>query len=420
MGKATSEIPATEREKQLAAEAKLATFRKEIAAADEAEAKAEKQLAETKKAARDAERDALKGPDIKALEGKITATGNFIETTILVNKAMVATFEKLVEKLKANATFKSGSPNFIIYNQADFPAVDLYISMIQQLTAFSKVYEDVAGVAVKAMEDAAVEGDNAGGAADPLMIGFAAASVIRTAADIFSLFKSNTAYNNYEIANDEAQIVTCFSSVVSQKGFACKIYFPAVFPVHLINTNISEPASDFVTLLTKVKGLNNSTVSLQIKMETELASIEEKLMTEQDVTKKVQLQNRKQELNKVLAPLQRITSTFSQLETLLSTLDPATKMTTYAMIVRAERLAALLKKSNTYVIKFLAKSSGSTRVKESLFRSSEISHTGGTQLSCLIFAEDGSIIFSDNHCEYIPNKASSEIVGSNTVKQNPA
>ena len=397
--------PKTEIEKALEAEANLAKYRKAIAEANEAEAKAEKEKTDSLNATVDAERNKWQAPEIKALDGKITATGSFIETQILANKCLSELVNKLIDRIFKNEPFKNNPSNFVLYNAADFPNIEQYESFIDHLNVLKSILEDAIEQGKNSQTQ--TEADALGGFA-PMAVGLAAGGILRTAADIFSLFKQNTTITNIDIPTEDSLIISVFSSKLREKHNNCKVYYPAGYPVYLIEIPPAKP-SEFTKLFNLVKNTAIKASLLQQKIERESTEIDKQLMIVTDPAQKSMLENKKTKLSNGLSGLQSATSAFSQLEMTLVAIDSNTKLSLRALILRAEKLVALLKESNTYIIKLSAKLNGSTKIKEGLFRMTKAMHSGGAQLNCLIFSNDGSILFSENLCTYISYKESSDI-----------
>ena len=231
-----------------------------------------------------------------------------------------------------------------------------------------------------------------------LQVGLAAAGLLRTAADIFSLFKTNESITNYDIAADEGWLVSGFRRKLKKEGKTCDLYYPAAMPVKLLIES-SKESSNFLTLFTAAKSVNTQAIALLKRIEDELADIELQLPA---AAAKLALEARKQKLGRALPLLQSATGTFSQAELALLAVDPNTRLSTRAVVLRAEKLAGLLQKDNAYVIKLSAKLNGSTQVKEGLFRTTSLLHSGGVQLNCLIFSNEGKLVFSDSRQGYEP------------------
>lgn len=393
----TQSTPQSELEKQLAEEAKNAVHRKAIAEARASEANADKAAAEAQKIAMDNERQKFKGPDVKAPEGKLTATGNFIETEILANKSLSVLTADLVGEIETHPNFKNKNLAFVIYHTASFPAIELYLGTIAQLDSLKELLAGIVAVAIDAINES--PNDDAAGGADPLTIGITAAGIIRTVADVFSLFKTNTAYTNYELAADENLVVSAFAEVVGNRNTGWKIYYPAVYPVNMFSGTAN---SAYTLLFNEVKKESNKATGLQKILETQVVTIDEQLLLETDESKKKLMRKRKERLNNIILSLQSTVTTFTQFEASLMTTAQDTKISMQTVILQAERLTSLLKATDTFVIKLSAKRNGSTMVKESLFFSAKAFHSGGCQLNCLIFGSDGNILYSYNSNKYFP------------------
>ncbi|MDQ0966652.1 hypothetical protein QFZ20_002055 [Flavobacterium sp. W4I14] len=141
-------------DKELAAKITEANKQKSLAEAREADAKAEKQIIETRKAARDFERDNGKIPEISALNGKITATDNFIETKILANCCLSYLIEELIETMNCDDKFKkniekaanntkAAPTKFIFYNANDIPVLEQYMATSQQLSILTDCFKKI-------------------------------------------------------------------------------------------------------------------------------------------------------------------------------------------------------------------------------------------------------------------------------------
>lgn len=406
MPDASPSLPKSEIEKKLEEEANLAKYRKIIADANEAEAKAEKQKIDSKNAALESEKNNWKAPEVKVLEGKITTQGNFIETQILANQCLSNLTKKLVNEIFRNEPFKNNEPNFVFYNTADFPNIELSLSFINHLNTLKTILEEAIERGKNSQTQIEV---NVAGGFTPLAIGFAAAGALRTVADIFSMFKQNSTITNIDIAIEDSLIVSNFSSKLREKNNNCKVYYPGGYPVYLIENPTGKP-SEFIELFNIVKDTSLKASLLQQGIEKESEEIEMQLMTITDNTQRSILEYKKIKLSFGLSILQSATSAFSQSEMTLMAIDSNTKLSFRALILRAEKLAALLKEDSTYVIKLSANLNGSTRIKEGLFQMAKAMHSGGALLNCLIFSKDGSVVFSDSLYSYTPYKKSSEII----------
>lgn len=395
----------TELEQQLERQAKIASFRATIANARRDEANADKAIADANKAVADAEKAAIdnerlkwKGPEVKAPEGKLTANGNFIETEILANSALADVAAGLVADISDSTIFKEKKElTFVVYHSGNISAIELYQATIAQLKSLKDILADAIATAKEAIDVPQTERTATGGAG-VMTVGMAAGGIIRTVADIFSLFKTNSAYTNYDLAADENFVVSTFAQA-ARVSANWKIYYPALYPVKMLDDTDN---SNFISLLNEVRSDNKAVVAFYKSIETLKTAIDENLFSETDPTKKEILRKRKAQLSDVSLSLQSTAATFTQFETNLVATSQDTKVSMLIVLLQAERLAKQLLTDDTYVIKLNVKRSGSTLVKESLFSSAKATHSGGCQLSCLIFDRNGCVLYSNNANKYIP------------------
>jgi len=463
MADPTQNTELSELEKKLSTESKLAAYRKEIAIANQEEAKLQKQILDNLKTEKETLKSDLKAPEIKGLEGKITSTGNFIESQILASKCLSEITQQLVNRIFESDTFKptqnkatqdsnherknkllkknlptgeeplgenlhpgedntsvrnypkledpsletnmtgESNPekfNFIIYNILDFPKIEFYVAILDHVkTIGSYIQETIAQVENSLKPDLT---DQAGGF-EPITFGLATAGILRTAADIFSLFKTNSTLTHLEFTPDEEYIISGFVSNLKTKEPKCNVYYPGIYPVLMIDT-FSSDSSEFIKSFTNTKNLATQTSQKHNLIGNEIVEVETELLTTTNPVKKSELEYRLTKLKSGLERLQTSTNSFSQFEMFLLEIDPITKVSLRAVILNAEKLVKLLKKDNTYIIKLSAKLNGSTRINENLWRQTCVMHSGGAQLNCLIFSKDGSIVFSDNLNSYSPYK----------------
>ncbi len=304
MSETASTPPLSDEEKQLAKQLALAEYKNKIAKADFEAAEAKKKLlalnnpltekdiatsreslATSNLKAIQADRDVWKGPEVKALEGKITAEGTFIESRILANKTLIAAFEDLVNTIKSHKSFTPEKLTFVIYNASDLPLMELYASMLDQLEAMKGCYKNTIASVDIMLSGALNQSALAGGAVDPLLMGYAAGGIIRTVADILSFFKTNTTFNNFDLTIDDTAMVACFIQAISKNELSWTVFHPSVYPINTIKTTSSK-ANKFVTLLNELRNLNNSAVSKLKIVEQKLAALLEASTLETDEKKK--------------------------------------------------------------------------------------------------------------------------------------
>lgn len=401
--------------KKLIAEATLAEAKakKEAAAlndpisiSDKEQAENEKAIATAQKEAALAKRELFKGPEIAGNTGKISSTGDFIESRILAQQTLSQALSQFAVALNSAI---STVDTLVIYNPADFVAMESYASMLDGLKAMDRAYSRTDNASRNALDKPMVFAAQARSlATDPMLIGFAAAGIVRTAADIVSLFRTTSVYTNTDITVDELTIAASLKAAIIRNKFTWKVFYPALYPVNTIKP-LAAAASDFTDALNAIQALSQQADSRIAELEAEIERLKTVLAAETDASKKVVIQKRIDSLAPLVTELRFLNTSFTQLQTTLSATDPALKITGQALLLRAERITEKLNAPNVYVVKISAVSKGSNIVSENLWRNASIKHSGGTELNALVFAADGELVFSDTRYSYIPYKAPGEI-----------
>ena len=399
-------------DKELAAKITEANKQKSLAEAREADAKAEKQIIETRKAARDFERDNGKIPEISALNGKITATDNFIETKILANCCLSYLIEELIETMNCDDKFKkniekaanntkAAPTKFIFYNANDIPVLEQYMATSQQLSILTDCFKKILQLPKTELK---TDTDSPSGGTGIIELGLSATGILRTAIDFVSLFRhNNTIANIAPWAADENLIVSIFNS---KKTDDWEIYFPSTFPIHTIDPYKID--STFVSDFIEAQSLNSDATKKQKEVEKRLYDIEMKLLEVTDQAK-IELEKEKMTLLETVESIKNTCSVFSQQQTTLLSIDPTSGQSLLSKILKGEKIVTMLKTEKAYIIKINATLNGSTNIKENLFSSAKISFSGGADLSCIIFSNEGTVYFSHYASKYASNKTSKEV-----------
>ncbi len=390
-----AERPKSPEELELEKQVALAKLRSDIAASD--------------KAAFDAKKDQLKGPDVTVPTGKITSDGSFIESRILAQKTLNSACGQLAKLLAAHFT---GNPiNLVIYNATDIPLIELYAGIKAQVTDMLQQYtrsNERADRLLHPAPESAPPGREyikesivAGG---PLMAGYAAAGVLRTAADLVSLFRTSTDFKNFDLTIDDTVLTATFRKALPA---GWKLYHPGMFPLNTLMA--TDAVSEFMQLLNDVQTQRDAALSHLAGIDKKTKELTDELAAATDAGKKAAIQAALDEFAPAVAQLKTLNDSFAQLQAGLSAADATSKASTLTLLMRAERLIGKLGENNTYTIKLSAVSKGSNRVTENLWRNGSISHSAGTELSCLVFGPGGDIVFSDTQEHYTPYKSPEEI-----------
>jgi hypothetical protein len=398
------------------------------------QANSEKSAAESRKAIQDAQKAQGKGPDVTALQGNITSDGTFIESRILARKTLVEAFVKLGKAIveKSGLGEKGGAVDLVLYNAADIPYIELYAGIKRQvemldghygrmMAEIEKGLVSLAAFLAPATQPVAETRDGGGGgletfggpafemanllpavgalaAPGPVLAGYAAGAVLRTAIDLASLFRVDTDYKNFDLPIDDTALAAEFRKVIPPKW---NLWHPAQFPV---NTVVSTEAdtSELLGLLEQVEEKNMQSASLSAEIAAKTKDLTAVLAMEQDASKRKDLQALQKKLADALDSIKAIDTAFAQVQGLLASADNATKSTTMNLILRAERLLVIMKKDGAYVVKLAAISRGSNKVTKWLWSSAVIRHSAGTELNCVIFSPTGELKFADTQLKYTP------------------
>jgi hypothetical protein len=283
--------------------------------------------------------------------------------------------------------------------------MEMCYTLTFQLKAFEADLDILIADGVKVLAPAVTPPREDGGAA-PLIVGLAASGLLKTAADIFSLFRTDTTITNNDLAKDENLVSACFAEALLKKH-KVKLFCPGTFPVNLFSS--CDIAPTLITLYTTVKNKNCQGVELQRQIDARVAAIDSQLALETDAAKIAALQAQRQVFSQQSVALAGTSAAFTQLESILLTIGQTTKASLLSVLVHAEKLKELLATANTYTIKIDADLSGSSIVRQNFFTGTSLKHSGGARLSCMIFEGDGAIKFAHNSVAYSEEMPSEKI-----------
>ena len=366
-------------------------------------------LAKLKNSIAQEQRGQFNGPNVAALQGNITSEGTFIESRILARKTLMEAFAAMGKNIVARLRTLLGekkSVDLILYNAADIPYIELYAGLRRQVEALDAYYARVneharsliappaaaagpgAGGEIAPQEDqrekgpiaVAPKGLAAAGALAapaPMLAGYAAGAALKTAADLASLFRVDTDYKNFDLPVDDTALAAEFRKVIPPEW---KLWHPAQFPVETACGYDTE-GSDLLDALARIEEKNTEALSL-------VATVNDK---------------------GALDGLNAANTIFTQVHGLLTCVDSTSKTTTMSLLLRAERLIALMKKEGTYVVRLAAISRGSNKITKWIWSSAKIRHSAGTELNCLVFAPTGEVVFADTQLRYTPYRKPDEI-----------
>lgn len=396
------EAAAIARHKKEIAEAVLEAAKARQAAAilnaplsEEEKAKAETAIAKAELEALQARRDMYKGPDITAPSGKITSNeGVFIESRVLAHNTLESTFTRFVDVLSTTEIGKKDGTTFMIYDPASIPAIELYTSLTAQLNGLQTTYEKVNEAA-----DILLHPEKAT-LVDPITLGYAAAGTLKTIAELASLFRTTTDFNNFDLANDASLVVAVLSKSIRDKDKKWKVFYPGLFPIYTLKP--SPAPSPFIEKLNTINAQSAQASSHINTLNDKMKGLQAQLAKEKNAARKKALQELISKHSKMVSELTAINTANTQIMALLSTEASESKTSNQALIMRAERIMQKLTEPNVYTLKIIATSKGSNKVTENLWRSARIKYSAGTELSCLLIGPEGEIVFSESLYQYTP------------------
>jgi hypothetical protein len=314
-----------------------------------------------------------------------------------------------------------------LYNAADIPCIELYTGLKRQLTMLGNEYAWMISGARQLLDALAAavtpanttrRGAGGGGAAlnilpavgalaapGPVLAGYAAGAVLRTAIDLAALFRVDTDYKNFDLQIDDMVLAAEFKKVLPNPW---KLWYPAQFPVNTV-ANIGADTSELLDTLTQVEKNSTEAASLSARLSASATELTAALATEPDPVNRRKGQDQVHALTGALDAIKAVDAGFAQVQGLLAGVDPTAKVTTTSLLLRAERLLAVMKKADAYVVKLAAVSRGSNKVTKWLWSSAKIRHSAGSELNCLIFDPAGEVVFSDTELCYTPYRLPGEI-----------
>lgn len=402
MAKLKSEIAQAEAD---AAKAKkeLDSFGKPATQRETAET--EKLVAQARKEAFAAQKELFKGPDITAHTGKLTATGTFIESKILAQKTLQSAIQSLVTAMQGDALFKERELTLLIYHAEDFVQLQVYRDLVDGMIALQKAYiwnisasEVILGLGKGRESFMTVT----------LLAGYAASGLLRTAADLVSLFKTTTTVTNSDIAVEETALYAALGSALPKKqGMLWKLYIPSLYPLFTVKTKTGPSA--FLDQLNNLYALYKKAVDLIEKLDQEKSRLQNAAAMANDNDQKAMYASKIDRFTQAQTALATFNETFLKLQSHLNTSESATGLTVSAGLKRAEIAMELLNQPDVYIIKMVAVSTGSSKTYENLWRNGWVEFSGGTQLSCLIFGPTGEVVFTFQTTTYLPLQKADQI-----------
>jgi hypothetical protein len=426
--KAPAELELEQRVRLAELRAKLAKAEKEAFDAEQSvlksqtPGKAEQDEAVAAKAIAEAERDAIKarresvaGPTLTAPTGDVTTNDAiFIETRVLAHTAAQSLMKTLATVLK-----DIGATAVVIHNDQDIASLSQYAVILEQGRLFRDSFKEALGEANNALT--AIPGTAA--LFDPLLIPTAAAGLTRSVADLMQLFRTTTDLKGQEVSIDNETLVALLQRELRSAKQTVTVFYPSLYPIDVLTSSGAvSPLSELVketagqreaatTLIPKLDGRSAELTTKQAEIKKNNPANAQTLITQHELVKT--------RIASATSRLRALIAAHEQLMTQLSSIDPQSKVSTHAQLLRVERLATKLKAAHTYMLKVTGAAKGTNRVRKNFFRNAKIEHTAGCEVRFFLFGPDGALKYADSVFEYTSYTKPTDIGRTNVGTQKP-
>jgi uncharacterized protein YlxW (UPF0749 family) len=443
----TAEDPALERAER---EAKLAEERKKKAEAEKAEAEAK--LAAAKARLGLGESGAKATAPVGSVSGDLD---KFIETQLLAERAAREASRELSQRLcgpigKAKpAPAPGGNATLVIGTGMDVAAVHNYRALYAQFQILVGLYGDTIAAAakVRAATQSLLQEEPScaqiGANFAPLLAPAFAAETVKGVADLINLFRTDTEFKNQQVTVTEEMVATYLAAEIlaADKGCIGSIYYPALY----LSAKLDPQKSELLKLLgslrtlkgrgeAEVRSLKEILSRLAEKQEQNKNKIAEleRQQPDDEMIKKLKCQQQRlaqqaAEVEKAKAELEADTTSVAEfLKAFAAPADAQSKLSLTATLIRAERLAAVLEKADTYVLLLEVKAAGTTRIQKNIFWNARPDHTGGASITAQLFDAEDRMVGSfseDYYFDYLKPREIRQELGfkrfPNQEQQNP-
>lgn len=374
-------------------------------------AKARKDKAEAELAERKAELSPLTDQSkITAPSGDVTATtdqAGFVETQMLAQEAARAIARRLKDRL-TNTRVKT----LIIYNSTEMASVSALAAALKQLEQLASEFVEQESNSRQVLKDAKSIIDESAGAMEPeavaelataLMLGPSIATgVVKSVAELVNLFRTTTEFKRQTVTVTEDMIV---SSLVNQLDGKVAVYYPALFPPNVINQ------SDSPGFAGALKELNENRLGAQTRIK-ELETMETNLTTKMSTAVNgptAKFQSALNAIKEAKSRLLLLSTAVDQLTASLRTPDATTKELPLSQLIRAERLASIMKGPDAFTLRLSVTANGTTMIRKNTFTSAHAEHSAGVSLIYQLFDLTGKIVNADAMQYYFEFQTAKEV-----------
>lgn len=394
------------------AETNTTTKDPELVAAEReaALAKARKEKAEAELATTKAQLTPLTDQSkITSPSGDVTSTtdqAGFVETQMLAQEAA----REIAGQLKTRL-IKAKVKTLIIYNNIEIASLSALAAVLEQLEQLAREFDEQEANTDQVLADATLIMEESAAAVPPafaelvsslILVPSIATGVVKSVAELVNLFRTTTEFKRQAVTVTEDMIV---SYLVNKFGEDVTVYYPAFFPPNVIDTS---GTPGFAAALKK---LDKNRLAAQSRI-AELESMATNLTTKMSTTPSGSQEKFKSAINainEVKSKLQVLNTVVEQLTASLQTPDVTTKEKPISQLIRAERLASIMKGEGAFTLRLAVTANGTTMIRKNLFTSAGVQHSAGVSLVYQLFDLTGRVVNADALQYYFEFKSADEV-----------
>lgn len=422
-------------------------------------------------------------PDLKAPTGGVTVTsdpaGGFVEVEILgqqatrkVAKLLTNDLAQLFDDLNKNPNGSYKNPQvdgaLIIYNLADITALSVYSAVFQELEGFNLEFVqnranagDKIAAAKNALNPPAATTEQPPNAAETAMdMGLTAVlaapaiatGIVKSIAELVSLFRTDTEIKNKTLTVAEDFIVSCLAKNLPY----ITVYYPSLYPPMLpddgektkfvvilraVRANAHAARGEMKqvdSVIERVVAAQNETQTALASKKSEITANEVALNAETDAAKRAALETELQklrgeqsalesrrslsqtlaDLNEAKDKLNFLVTTAAEVLGGLDAPDATTKTTPLVKLLGIARLHELINKPGTYTLRFTTTANGATTIRKKFYWwNTEVLHTAGANLVYQLFDKQGRIAQANTFQAYLDSKTSAEVLAKTDLAE---
>jgi hypothetical protein len=307
--------------------------------------------------------------ETKPLEGKISVGDNLLlPGTVLAYASSSEIAKRLAQDIHAA---QGEARTIIVYSESHFGSVAAYHSVLNQVVAIQRAYED------KLPKD---EVERLQAVPAMLLAPELVTTVLKGVADLVALFRTEVEIKGVSVGVEEVAVIAELARAFRENNSGVSvIYTPAYLPAQFL----SDPTKDS-DLAQKLSVLYRTR-----RRAGEIIAVYEA---------KTQEQQKADPLRDRILALKALGEQTDKLSSYLSSIDEKSGLNPLTLLLKAEYLNKKLTESTSRVL--LTKvhlGAGSNKTTRHLFRGSKLYHDGGAVITFLLFDSNGTIQFSQTY-----------------------